>query len=80
MIAWTVNDNDYTMTWTAKDYAPVLELSITSDNTGNLVVNGSSIGPWYSKDCVYHHFGQYRELGGEWFLNRTVVFKGLCVS
>ena len=53
-IAWTVNDNDYTMSWTAKDYAPVLELSITSDNTGDLVVNGSSIGPWYSKDCVYH--------------------------
>ena len=21
-IAWTVNDNDYTMSWTAKDYAP----------------------------------------------------------
>ena len=53
-IAWTVNDNDYTMSWNAKDYAPDLELSITSDNTPELVVNGSSIGPWYSKDCVYH--------------------------
>ena len=28
-IAWTVNDNDFNMTWTAKDYAPNLELSIT---------------------------------------------------
>ena len=53
-IVWTVNNNDYNMTWTAKDYAPVLELSITSNNTGDLVMDGSSIGPWYSKDCVYN--------------------------
>ena len=58
-IAWVlVNDNDYTMSWSANDYAPDLELSITSNNTPELVVNvdkrGGSMGPWYSKDCVYH--------------------------
>ena len=44
-IAWTVNNNNYNMTWSAKDYAPNLELSITSNNTGDLVMDGSSIGP-----------------------------------
>ena len=53
-IAWVVNDNDYTRSWSANDYAPDLELSITSNNTPELVVNGFSIGPWYSKDCMYH--------------------------
>ena len=54
-IAWTVNDNRESMSWTAKDYAPELELHITSENTGDLVSsNGSSIGPWYSKDSIYH--------------------------
>ena len=42
------------MLWSAKDYVPELELSITSGNTPELVMNGSSIGPWYSKDCVHH--------------------------
>ena len=53
-IAWTVKNNGDTMSWTAKDYAPELELSITSGNTPELVMNGSSIGPWFSKDCVHH--------------------------
>ena len=42
------------MLWSAKDYVPELELSITSGNTPELVMNDSSIGPWYSKDCVHH--------------------------
>ena len=53
-IAWTVKNNGDTMSWSAKDYEPELELSITSGNTPKLVMNGSSIGPWYSKDCVHH--------------------------
>ena len=58
-IAWVlVNDNDYNMSWTANDYIPDLELSITSNYPCELMpVNGDkrdgSIGPWYSKDCVY---------------------------
>ena len=36
-------------------FAPDLELSNTSNNTPELVVNGSSIGPQDSKDCVYHN-------------------------
>ena len=52
-IAWTVKNNGDTMSWTTKDYAPELELSITSGNTPKLVMNGSSIGSWYSKDSVY---------------------------
>ena len=36
-IAWTVKNNGDTMSWTAKDYAPELELSITSDISGDLV-------------------------------------------
>ena len=42
------------MSWSAKDYAPDVELSITSGNTTELGINCSSIGPWYSKDCVHH--------------------------
>ena len=47
------------MQWYANDYAPDLELSITSNNTSKLVsVNGDKrggwIGPWYAKDSVYH--------------------------
>ena len=38
-IAWTVKNNGDTMSWTAKDYAPELELSITSGNTTELVIN-----------------------------------------
>ena len=53
-ITWTVKNNGDTMSWSAKDYAPELELSITSGNTPKLVMKGSSIGPWYSKDCVHH--------------------------
>ena len=54
-IAWTlVNDNEYIMSWSVNDYAPDLELSITSNNTPKLVVNGSSIGSLCSKDCVDH--------------------------
>ena len=54
-----MNENDYNMSWTANDYIPDLELSITSNNPSELMpVNGDkrggSIGPWYSKDCVYH--------------------------
>ena len=53
-IAWTVKNNGDTMSWTTKDYVPELELSITAGNTPELVIHGSSIGPWYSKDCVHH--------------------------
>ena len=59
-IAWVlVNDNDYTRSWSANDYIPDLELSITSNNPCELMpVNGEkrggSIGPWYSNHCVYH--------------------------
>ena len=59
-IAWEISyDEDYTMPWYANNYAPDLELSITSNNPSELVsVNvdkrGGWIGPWYSKDCVYH--------------------------
>ena len=43
------------MSWTAKDYATELELSIKSDISGDLVsANDSSIGLWYSKDCRYN--------------------------
>ena len=43
------------MSWTAKDYAPELELSIKGDISGDLVsANDSSIGLWYSKDCRYN--------------------------
>ena len=58
VIAWVlVNDNDYTRSWSANDYIPDLELSITSNYPCELMpVNGEkrggSIGPWYSKDCV----------------------------
>ena len=50
-IAWVlVNDNDYTMPWSANDYSPDLELSITSNYPCELMpVNGDkrggSIGP-----------------------------------
>ena len=52
-----MNENDYNMSWTANDYIPDLELSITSNYPSELMpVNGEkrggSIGPWYSKDCV----------------------------
>ena len=48
-------NNGDSMSWTAKDYEPELELSITSDITGDLVsANDSSIGLWYSKDCRYN--------------------------
>ena len=59
-IAWVlVNESDYNMSWSANDYIPDLELSITSNYPSELMpVNGDkrggSIGPWYSKDCVYH--------------------------
>ena len=53
-ITWTVKNNGDTMSWIAKDYVSELELSITSGNTPELVMNGSSINPWYSKDCVHH--------------------------
>ena len=59
-IAWVlVNENDYTRSWSANDYTLDLELSITSNYPSELMpVNGDkrggSIGPWYSKDCVYH--------------------------
>ena len=59
-IAWALtNNNDSTILWSENDYAPDLELSITSNNTIELMsVNvdkrGGSIGPWYSEDCVYH--------------------------
>ena len=48
------------MSWYANDYAPDLELSIASNNPSELVsVNGDKrggwIGPWYSKDSVYHN-------------------------
>ena len=57
-IAWVlVNDNDFIMSWSANDYTPDLELSITSNYPCELMpVNGEkrggSIGPWYSKDCM----------------------------
>ena len=50
-IAWVlVNDNDYTMSWTANDYAPDQFFSITSNYPSELMpVNGDkrggSIGP-----------------------------------
>ena len=50
-IAWVlVNDNDYTRSWSANDYIPDLELSITSNYPCELMpVNGEkrggSIGP-----------------------------------
>ena len=54
-----MNENDYNMSWTANDYIPDLELSITSNYPSELMpVNGDKRGgtiwPWYSKDCVYH--------------------------
>ena len=58
-IAWEVSEGDYSMSWSAKTYAPNLELSITSNNTSELMSmnndsRSGSIGPWYGKDCVYH--------------------------
>ena len=45
-IAWEVSyDEEYTMPWYANDYAADLELSITSNNTSELVsVNGDKRG------------------------------------
>ena len=73
-IAWEMNnDDDYTISWNANDYAPDLELSITSNNTNELVsVNtdkrGGSIGSWNAKDCVY---------GKEMFIDSTHLVIGL---
>ena len=59
-IEWAfVNDNDYTISWTANDYTPDLKLSITSNNPSELMpVNVDKRGGWmrpgYSKDCVNH--------------------------
>ena len=49
-IAWEVNSDEYSMSWSANTYAPDLELSITSNNTSELMsMNGDnrsgSIGP-----------------------------------
>ena len=46
------------MSWSANDYTPDRKLSITSNYPCELMpINGDkrdgSIGPWYSKDCVY---------------------------
>ena len=54
-----VNDNDYTTSWTANDYAPDLEFSNTSNYPHELMFvsvdkRGGLMGLWYSKDCVYH--------------------------
>lgn len=59
-IAWDVNITDYECTWTARDYAPALDISITSDNTENLIICnsdkcGSSLIPWYAMDCVLNN-------------------------
>ena len=47
------------MSCSANDYAPNQELCITSNYPSELMLvngdkRGGSIGPWYSKDCVYH--------------------------
>ena len=63
-IAWEISyDEEYTIPWYANDYAHDLELSITSNNTSELVSlnvdkRGGWIGPWYAKDSV-SYFGAY---------------------
>ena len=72
-IAWEVNSNEYSMSWSANTYAPDLELSITSNNTSELMSmnddsRSGSIGPWYACDCIYH---------GEVFIDTTTFVLGI---
>ena len=72
-IAWEVNSDEYTMSWSANTYAPDLELSITLNNTSELMTmnddhRSGSIGPWYGCDCIYHD---------EVFIDTTHIVVGL---
>ena len=68
-----VNDNDYTTSWTANDYASDLELSNTSNYPHELMsVNGDKRGrsskPRVSKYCEYHD---------EAYIDSTYIVVGL---
>ena len=58
-IAWTTGHVGNTVTWTAQDYAPDLEFTLSAENmnvpmTINADKRGGSFGPLYSKDSVYN--------------------------
>ena len=58
-IAWSAGNTGSTASWTAKDYAPDLEFTLSAENMSvpmkiNADKRGGSFGPLYSKDAVYN--------------------------